>query len=450
MANELTKASLDGTSIKVPIGTPIITNDRSKNSSSIAALMSGTTLTSPDIKAVQASGVEGKQAGRDVVRNSIDFYTPENINDGKTVQWSFNDVDGTLSFIRSNGEVVTISGFLRQIDFGVGPTGPRGSPGLNGRDGRDGRDGKDGLNGCVGFQGLPGYIGEQGDYGEEGPLGPTGPSGLPGPTGPRGDTGPQGLHGMEGRRGPKGFTCPSSLRGPDGPQGRTMNANVGLGEYPSETDLIWASPACTAVPEPIEITLVSEETIYVILNCPAGQTINGVWEGPTSTQGFYFVRTYSDGSVQQTEPDYGGAYCAIPVEPPFTLETIDAEDSTLYLRVWYKLSDVTSTIESQRRVNFTIIKPNGTVYTVTKTGAWVTERSVESSQTPSISAYADSIFTENSPYVNTDGFSYYADGSTFIGTSSRVRLDGNSWVRDDNYRNVEYRTKAFRKIYEGV
>jgi hypothetical protein len=65
------------------------------------------------------------------------------------------------------------------------------------------------------------------------------------------------------------------------------------------------------------LKIVSVEQIATTLTCPAGQTIGGVWNGPTTASGFITVTTFSDGSVEQSEPDYNGAYCAIAQEPPF-------------------------------------------------------------------------------------------------------------------------------------
>lgn len=321
MANELTKASLDGNSVKVPIGAPVITNKRDGNSTSIKALMTGQQVTLLQMQTIEALGYDGKQIGRNSATNEFDFVTPEVANAEKSVQWSFDRESGQIVFVRDSGEVVTISGFLRQIDFGVGPQGPRGNPGKDGEDAEDGRDGKDGDTGCAGTTGADGRGGEVGDYGEEGPVGPDGLTGAPGPTGPTGIIGPQGIPGREGKRGPKGFSCPTTLIGPDGPQGREMNKYVGMNPAPGAVDLIWAAPEdCLCAFDPTDPEFVDGVNIYAVstitliapdLLCPAGQTVFGVVGGPTTASGTYTESVMSDGSIQRSAYNYNGAYCAV-------------------------------------------------------------------------------------------------------------------------------------------
>lgn len=100
---------------------------------------------------------------------------------------------GTLTLRRTDGTLLVISGFLTQMNIGVGPTGPTGPQGKPGSNGRNGKDGRPGLMGCSGPKGDPG------------PMGPTGPAGPPGgpggfgPTGPTGPMGPIGPAGVDGR-----------------------------------------------------------------------------------------------------------------------------------------------------------------------------------------------------------------------------------------------------------
>lgn len=333
MANELTQASLDGNSVKVPIGAPVITNKPGQNSPSIQSLMTGQQVTLKPIQIIEALGLEGKQLNRNPLSNELDFVVPEETNAEKSVQWSYDDDSGQLTFVRASGEVVSISGFLRQIDYGVGPTGPQGDRGKDGADARDGRDGKDGLAGCEGNTGADGRTGDTGDFGEEGPVGPDGLTGAPGPTGPTGIQGPEGIPGREGKRGPKGFSCPTTLIGPDGPQGREMNPFVGLTPAPGATDLIWAAPEDCLCPVDWEgefVDLNSGKTFARVasadvgtpvivstttlaapdLICPAGQTIGGVVGGPTSASGTFTESVMSDGTIQRSEYNYNGAYCA--------------------------------------------------------------------------------------------------------------------------------------------
>lgn len=318
MANELTKAGLDGNSLKVPIGAPVITNKPGSNSTTIKALMTGQQLTLIQMETIEALGYEGKQVSRNAATNEFDYVTPELTNIKKSVQWSFDKDAGEIVFVRASGEVVTISGFLRQIDFGIGPQGPRGNPGKDGKDAKEGRDGKDGPTGCAGPAGNDGRNGEIGDFGEEGPVGPTGLTGAPGPTGPKGDIGPEGIPGREGKRGPKGFTCPTTLIGPDGPQGREMNPYVGLLPAPGATDLIWAAPEdCLCAFDPADPEFIPE-TPYAIstvtlvapeMYCPYGKTIGGVPGGRTSASGTYTESVMSDGTIKRSAYNYNGAWC---------------------------------------------------------------------------------------------------------------------------------------------
>lgn len=320
MANELTKAGLDGTSLKVPIGSPVITNKPAANSNEIKALMTGQQLTLVQMDTIEALGYEGKQASRNSATNELEFVEPEVANARRAVQWSFDRDSGEIVFVRSTGDIVVISGFLRQIDFGVGPQGLRGNPGKDGEDAKDGRDGKDGPTGCAGRSGIEGRMGDIGDYGLEGPVGPDGLVGAPGPTGPQGVIGPEGIPGQEGKRGPKGFSCPTTLVGPDGPAGREMNKSVGLLAFPTSTDLIWAAPedclcaydAAAGDFENSSVIGVSSTTrIAPDLLCPAGQTIGGVIGGATTASGTFVETVMSDGTIQRSAYNYNGAYCAV-------------------------------------------------------------------------------------------------------------------------------------------
>ena len=320
MANELTKAGLDGTSLKVPIGSPVITNKPAGNSSSIKALMTGQPLTLVQMDTIEALGYDGKQAARNSATNELEFVEPEVANARRAVQWSFDRDGGEIVFVRSTGDIVVISGFLRQIDFGVGPQGQRGNPGKDGEDAKEGRDGKDGPTGCAGRSGIEGRTGDIGDYGLEGPVGPDGLAGAPGPTGPQGVQGGEGIPGQEGKRGPKGFSCPVTLTGPEGAPGREMNKAVGLQPFPGATDLIWAAPEdCLCAIDPADADFEDNSVVGVStttrvapdLLCPAGQTIGGVIGGVTTASGTFTETIMSDGTIQRSAPNYNGAYCAV-------------------------------------------------------------------------------------------------------------------------------------------
>jgi hypothetical protein len=125
-----------------------------------------------------------------------DKLEPQNPSNSTTdlhvIDARYDPITGILELIRSDNNIMSISGFMTPGNIGVGPrgaTGPQGIPGISGRNGRDGNDG------------LPGCTGPKGDIGPMGPVGPTGPSGIPGSIGLRGDTGPVGPTGPAGQAG---------------------------------------------------------------------------------------------------------------------------------------------------------------------------------------------------------------------------------------------------------
>ena len=119
--------------------------------------------------------------------------TPEQEStDARIVGGLFDQTTGTLQLRQSDGSAIQISGFLTQMNIGVGPTGPTGPQGKPGLNGRNGKDGRPGLMGCSGPKGDPGPMGPTGPAGQSG--GP-GSQGATGPMGPMGPTGPAGLDG---------------------------------------------------------------------------------------------------------------------------------------------------------------------------------------------------------------------------------------------------------------
>lgn len=258
MSNDLTIAVLDNKSVTVPIGTNVITNKKIQNSLRVQSAMTGLEVTAPSYTHIEAPGYDGEQAFRD---NADDVYfdTPTDREAMRIAEVVFDDSSGILTFYRKNGTHFEVTSFLRQIDFGVGPTGERGDTGKNGTIGDDGKDGVDGVTGCAGVQGIEGRPGPTGDPGIEGEVGAAGPYGPLGPTGPRGDIGPTGLPGFEGKRGLCGFSCPTTSRGPCGPQGQTMSATVGTDHYPKSNELIWAAaedclePYCPATFDLVDV-----------------------------------------------------------------------------------------------------------------------------------------------------------------------------------------------------
>lgn len=329
---DLTKKLLDGDTSEVPVGVNVLTNKPDQNSPNVKRITTGTPLQNLQLGYFEAEGYEATQVERDPENNELTFETPQDPNILRSVDWAFDNDAGILTFVRRNKESVQIPSFLRQSDFGSGPQGPRGNPGLMGRNGKDGDDGRDGIPGCAGEEGNDGRQGVEGARGAEGPVGPTGPAGPRGIRGERGEQGPEGIIGFEGLRGPCGFSCPANLVGPDGPQGLTLDGRICTGAKPAKTCLIWATPddclcpldphdvAYVDIPKP---TLVAERIMQAPpLICTGGQTIYGVWLGPTTANGTYIERIYSDGSIVTTAPDYGGAVCAMPVQPPPVLKCV--------------------------------------------------------------------------------------------------------------------------------
>lgn len=225
----LLEKAMAGDQTDVPIGSPVITNTRTANSSSIQDLMSGVALNEPILGQFEEEGSEGLEAHREPSSNSLVFQERTQVNERLVVEWSFNPNSGKLVLVRANKDELEIDGFLRQDSFGHGATGPRGNPGIDGFDGFDGDDGEDGDDGCPGPQGKDGPIGEPGVEGEQGRVGPTGPDGCEGATGDRGAKGPTGRPGFEGPRGRTGPSCSSDSSGGAGAAGLAFGKGVIFG-----------------------------------------------------------------------------------------------------------------------------------------------------------------------------------------------------------------------------
>lgn len=257
MSNSLTIAALDNRSVTVPIGKTVLTNKKTNNSLNVQAMMTGTEIDSPKLETIDAPGYDGKQAYRS---NSDEVYfgSPIDRTALQVAEASFDKDTGVFTIVRKDQSKLQITSFLRQVDFGVGPTGARGDDGTDGDNGDDAKDGKDGQTGCAGPNGADGRNGPVGDPGLEGDIGADGAFGALGPTGPRGDGGTQGMTGFEGKRGLCGYTCPTTMRGPCGAPGNTMNANVATGLYPTSLDLMWAADEdCVYPNDPAKIPSVT-------------------------------------------------------------------------------------------------------------------------------------------------------------------------------------------------
>lgn len=259
MSNSLTIAVLDKKSVTVPIGVTVLTNKKVQNSLKVQVAMTGMDIHTPNYDLIEAPGYNGEQAYR-TNSDDIVFDTPIDYTKRQIAEASFDDKKGALTFIRKDGTLLVATGFLRQVDFGVGPTGPRGDRGTDGYDGKDGFSPPAGPDGCAGINGVMGRTGAVGDTGAEGAVGDVGAVGPLGATGPQGDIGKMGPRGFEGKRGLCGFSCPTTSRGPCGPQGNTMSPVVAKGLYPTNLDLIWAGAddcICAVFPDEAIITPVA-------------------------------------------------------------------------------------------------------------------------------------------------------------------------------------------------
>lgn len=197
---------------------------------------------------VPSKNKEGTSLKTDSLK-SLAYSSEEPVSERAIAQIGFNKRTGTLNFIRHNGEVVEVSGFLTLGQMGEGPRGDKGPRGKKGRDGRIGRDGKKGKTGCEGPIGPTGEAGNKGLDGNDGETGVTGYMGCPGPIGLRGDTGEDGDVGNMGPVGPAG---PSCIVGERGIQGIKPAETVYYGENaPDSNYFLWARPSGTALPSPI-------------------------------------------------------------------------------------------------------------------------------------------------------------------------------------------------------
>lgn len=193
---------------------------------------------------------EGKTLAVDTQTGNVEYTTTESAGLRKTAQIGFNPKDGTLNFIRYDGEVIVISGFLTSAQLGQGKQGKRGNPGKPGKNGKEGRLGKKGNTGCEGPIGATGPAGEAGEDGEDGESGIKGYAGCPGPPGPPGAQGPKGRTGNTGARGATGISC---LPGPRGEVGPSPRESVWYSNNEPPADyFIWAIPSDGYVPGVVE------------------------------------------------------------------------------------------------------------------------------------------------------------------------------------------------------
>lgn len=179
-------------------------------------------LTRPRAEMILSTGTDD-QTDLTVEGGRLKATNPIAGNVSEITEITYDDIQGILRILMSNGEQKVVKGFPTPTTLKPGLKGEQGKTGDPGADGQDGRDGNIGPQGPQGDQGergpqgLPGVDGADGQKGIEGDEGPMGPSG---PTGPTGPTGPQGPPGEIGSPGPDGAT------GAKGPQGDPGNINV--------------------------------------------------------------------------------------------------------------------------------------------------------------------------------------------------------------------------------
>lgn len=241
-SNKLVSDLYEGVTKSVPVGQTPLTNSFDKNSPDVYPVSIGQPMAILYLSDFEATGSENdtKTLVRDELTNSVSYAITTEVNDEALLEAAFDETSGALNIVRANGSVLTISGFLKQEDFGVGAPGPAGNRGLDGADGDDGDDGDEGDDGCAGPAGEMGEEGEEGDEGKDGPPGIPGPIGQNGLAGLRGPVGKPGRFGHEGSRGQKGLSCTTESVGSSGQEGETpVEAVVVSTTPPAGNSLVW-------------------------------------------------------------------------------------------------------------------------------------------------------------------------------------------------------------------
>lgn len=180
-------------------------------------------LTRPTTDMITARGDTPEATYIIVEESRLVVQEPSESDVSEVTEASYDETQGILTLILSNGEELLVKGFPRPgglLQGDEGPAGPQGEPGI---DGVDGKDGERGQQGCIGPEGERGPQGPPGVDGRDGVQGPQGPQGSAGPTGPRGPTGPTGPQGEPGERGATGV---DGEEGPEGPQGPAGTVNI--------------------------------------------------------------------------------------------------------------------------------------------------------------------------------------------------------------------------------
>lgn len=169
---------------------------------------------------VPAAGTDGKKIIRNSKTGDLEYAAKVNVNERQVEVAEFNKKEGSLIFVRKNGETFKATGFLTEDGLGQGERGKKGKQGRPGRDGEDGHDGDEGDEGCPGEQGPKGKVGRKGRPGVDAEKGTTGGYGCPGAIGSEGEEGDEGHQGYGGPTGPQGYSCVKGPKGETGLKGR--------------------------------------------------------------------------------------------------------------------------------------------------------------------------------------------------------------------------------------
>lgn len=235
----------EGKRTNVPVGQVPLTNTYEQNNPDVYPVAVDKSLIERDVSDFEAIGseIQFKAIKRDDINNDITFVDPNVTNDGRIVKVNFDSVNGILSIIKANQEIIEVGGFLTQRDFGTGIIGPRGLNGVDGEPGQIGDDGPTGPDGCVGDPGTMGLPGPPGNPGKDGVQGHQGPIGQTGVKGIQGPTGKPGRIGHEGARGRKGLSCGPESEGAPGAEGESPTGAVVISATaPTDSSLIWGKP----------------------------------------------------------------------------------------------------------------------------------------------------------------------------------------------------------------
>ena len=135
-------------------------------------------LTRPSTDMIYARGDTPEATEIIVTDGKLEIKVPTASDVSEVASGSYDETQGILTLILSNGSQLDVKGFptpggLLQGD--EGPQGPQGDPGVDGVDGKDGERGQTGCQGPEGERGARGPAGIDGRDGVQGPQGPQGP-----------------------------------------------------------------------------------------------------------------------------------------------------------------------------------------------------------------------------------------------------------------------------------